>query len=57
MAHVSQCFAAEASLLSDQQNGLTLHVQQMTSSVELIEALGGGWDRSQFPSEKVVARR
>jgi hypothetical protein len=25
--------------------------------VQLIEALGGGWDTSQLPSEKAVARR
>jgi NodT family efflux transporter outer membrane factor (OMF) lipoprotein len=50
-------FTAEASLLSDQQTGLTLYVQQMTSSVQLIEALGGGWNTSQLPSEKAVARR
>jgi hypothetical protein len=29
----------------------------MTSSVQLIEALGGGWDTSQLPSEKAVARK
>jgi len=29
----------------------------MTSSVQLIEALGGGWDISQLPSEKVVAKK
>ncbi len=50
-------FAAEASLLSDQQTGLMLYVQQMTSSVQLIEALGGGWDTSQLPSDMAVAKR
>ncbi|RRA49043.1 efflux transporter outer membrane subunit [Acidipila sp. EB88] len=49
-------FTAEASLLSNQQNAITLYVQQLTSSVQLIEALGGGWDSSQLPSEKAVAR-
>jgi hypothetical protein len=29
----------------------------MTSSVQLIESLGGGWNTSQLPSEKVVARK
>jgi hypothetical protein len=27
----------------------------MTSNVQLIEALGGGWDVNQLPSEKQVA--
>jgi NodT family efflux transporter outer membrane factor (OMF) lipoprotein len=48
-------FTAEASLLSDQQTAITLHVQEMTSTVQLIEALGGGWDITQLPTEKAVA--
>jgi NodT family efflux transporter outer membrane factor (OMF) lipoprotein len=48
-------FTAETSLLSNQQTGINLYVQQMTSSVQLIEAVGGGWDTSQLPSEKAVA--
>jgi hypothetical protein len=27
----------------------------MTASVQLVEALGGGWDASQLPSKKDVA--
>jgi NodT family efflux transporter outer membrane factor (OMF) lipoprotein len=50
-------FTAEASLLSDQQTAITLHVQEMTSSVQLIKALGGGWDTTQLPTEKVVAAK
>ena len=50
-------FTAQTSLLGNQQTAITLQVQQMTSSVQLIEALGGGWDTSQLPSEKAVARR
>ena len=49
-------FTAETSLLSNQQTGISLYIQQMTSSVQLIEALGGGWDTSQLPSEKSVAK-
>jgi NodT family efflux transporter outer membrane factor (OMF) lipoprotein len=48
-------FVAQTALLSDQQAMITLHVQQMTSSVQLIEALGGGWDATLLPSEKEVA--
>jgi NodT family efflux transporter outer membrane factor (OMF) lipoprotein len=50
-------FTAQTSLLSNQQTAITLQVEQMTSSVQLIEALGGGWDTSQLPSEKAVARK
>ena len=41
---------AETSLLSNQQTAVSLRIQQMTASVGLIEALGGGWDVSQLPS-------
>ena len=50
-------FTAQSSLLTDQQSQVTLRVQQMTSSVQLIEALGGGWDTTQLPSEKQVAAK
>ena len=50
-------FTAEASLLGDQQTAITLHVQEMTSSIQLIEALGGGWDTSQLPTERAVAAK
>jgi NodT family efflux transporter outer membrane factor (OMF) lipoprotein len=50
-------FTAETSLLSNQQAGINIYVQQMTSTVQLIEALGGGWDTSQLPSEKAVASK
>jgi hypothetical protein len=36
-------------------NLIDLRVSQMTSNVQLIEALGGGWDVNQLPSEKQVA--
>jgi NodT family efflux transporter outer membrane factor (OMF) lipoprotein len=47
-------FTAQSTLLANQQAVITLQVQQMTSSVQLIEALGGGWDISQLPSEHDV---
>lgn len=50
-------FTAHNLLLTDQQSQVTLRVQQMTSSVQLIEALGGGWDTTQLPSEKEVAAK
>jgi NodT family efflux transporter outer membrane factor (OMF) lipoprotein len=48
-------FLAETALLSDQQAMITLRVQQMTTSVQLIEALGGGWDTTLLPSEEDVS--
>jgi NodT family efflux transporter outer membrane factor (OMF) lipoprotein len=50
-------FTAQTSLLTNQQTAVNLRVQQMTSSVQLIEALGGSWDTSQLPTEKAVARK
>jgi len=35
---------AQAILLNNQRTALNLRMQQMTSSVQLIKALGGGWD-------------
>jgi NodT family efflux transporter outer membrane factor (OMF) lipoprotein len=45
-------FTAQNSLLTDQQTLTNARVQQMTASVQLIEALGGGWTLSQLPSER-----
>ena len=35
---------AQTTLLNNQRTGLNLRMQQMTASVQLIKALGGGWD-------------
>lgn len=45
---------AQTTLLNDQQTLLTLQVQEMTSAVQLIAALGGGWERSQLPTTRQV---
>ena len=50
-------FTAQATLLANQQTLITLRVQQMTSSVQLIEALGGGWNVNLLPSEHEVAAK
>jgi NodT family efflux transporter outer membrane factor (OMF) lipoprotein len=47
-------FTAQTILLTNQQTVITLRVQQMTSSVQLIEALGGGWSVGKLPSEREV---
>jgi NodT family efflux transporter outer membrane factor (OMF) lipoprotein len=48
---------AQTALLSNQQTAVNLRMQQMTSSVQLIEALGGGWDNTQLPSPKELASK
>ena len=42
--------AAQTILLEDQQTAVTFRAQQMIASVQLIEALGGGWDVTSIPS-------
>jgi NodT family efflux transporter outer membrane factor (OMF) lipoprotein len=46
---------ARTTLLQNQQAEVNLHVQEMTSVVQLITALGGGWDRSQLPTTQQVS--
>jgi len=48
---------AQTSLLANQQTAVDLRMQQITASVQLIEALGGGWDTSQLPTGKQIASR
>jgi len=38
--------AAQTALLNNQRTALNLQMQQLTASVQLIKALGGGWDIS-----------
>ncbi|HSY34169.1 MAG TPA: efflux transporter outer membrane subunit [Acidobacteriaceae bacterium] len=45
---------AQLTLLSDQQTQITLRVSEMTAAVELVQALGGGWDTTQLPAAKSV---
>jgi NodT family efflux transporter outer membrane factor (OMF) lipoprotein len=48
---------AQTSLLSNEQTALDLRIQQIVSSVQLIEALGGGWDSSTLPTSKQIISR
>jgi NodT family efflux transporter outer membrane factor (OMF) lipoprotein len=45
---------AQSSLLGAQTTLNTLQVEQMLSTVTLVESLGGGWDRSQLPTPQQV---
>ena len=42
--------SAQTILLDGQQTAVTFRMQQMLASVQLIKALGGGWDSAQLPS-------
>lgn len=46
---------AQTTLFSNQQTAVNLRIQQMTASVQLVEAVGGGWDVSQLPSTGLVS--
>ena len=48
---------AQTTLLSNQQTLNNLQVQRMTAAVALVEALGGGWDRSRLPSPEQVTQK
>jgi NodT family efflux transporter outer membrane factor (OMF) lipoprotein len=40
---------AQATALNDQITAVNIRTRRMTTSVLLVEALGGGWDKSQLP--------
>ncbi len=48
---------AQTTLLADEQTLNGLQVQEMTSAVALVEALGGGWDSSQLPTPARVTQK
>ena len=49
--------SAQVTLLSNMQTLADIQIQQMTASVELIQALGGGWDRTQLPTPEQITRK
>jgi NodT family efflux transporter outer membrane factor (OMF) lipoprotein len=48
---------AQTTLLNNQQALLNAQVAQMTACVQLIAALGGGWDKSQLPTPAQVTQK
>jgi NodT family efflux transporter outer membrane factor (OMF) lipoprotein len=46
---------AQATSLADQQAAVKIQTNRMVTSVLLIEAIGGGWDKSQMPGTAAVA--
>jgi len=49
--------SAQTTLLSDQQTQVSLRVSQMMAAVQLIQALGGGWNATQLPSPSQVTHK
>jgi NodT family efflux transporter outer membrane factor (OMF) lipoprotein len=48
---------AQSTVLGDRQTLATVHVEQMTAAVQLVEALGGGWDVTQLPTPAQVSQK
>jgi NodT family efflux transporter outer membrane factor (OMF) lipoprotein len=47
----------QTALLSTRQDLVNAQVQQMTSAVLLVEALGGGWQKADLPTGKQVSEK
>jgi NodT family efflux transporter outer membrane factor (OMF) lipoprotein len=48
---------AQNTVLSDMQTLNAIQIEEMTSAVALVQALGGGWDVSQLPNPSQVAKK
>jgi NodT family efflux transporter outer membrane factor (OMF) lipoprotein len=48
---------AQTTVLGNQQTLNSLQVEEMTSAVTLVQALGGGWDASQLPTPSQVGAK
>ncbi len=48
---------AQTTLLSNQETLNTLQVEEMVSAVELVQALGGGWNQAQLPTPAQVGKK
>jgi outer membrane protein TolC len=46
--------SAQLTLLTNQQTQVTLRVYEMTAAVELVQALGGGWNVKELPAPSKV---
>jgi NodT family efflux transporter outer membrane factor (OMF) lipoprotein len=45
---------AQVSYLSNEQTDVNIRMQEMTAAVQLVMALGGGWNENELPSPGVV---
>lgn len=48
---------AQAALLSNEQAAVSVHEQQMVASVQLIQALGGGWEANRIPTARELTAK
>jgi NodT family efflux transporter outer membrane factor (OMF) lipoprotein len=48
---------AQTTLLGNQVTLNSLQVEEMLSAVQLVQSLGGGWDRSQLPTPALVTAK
>ncbi len=48
---------AQSTLLNSQEALNAVEVNEMTSTVQLVQALGGGWDRTQLPTSATSGRQ
>src|SRR5208337_3096821 len=48
---------AQTTLFGNQQTAVDLRILQIVASVQLIEAIGGGWDSSTLPTQQQVISR
>lgn len=46
-----QVITAQTTALNNERNDISILQRRMTASVQLIRALGGGWDRTQLPPQ------
>jgi len=49
--------STQTTLLTDQTSQITLRVSEMTAAVQLVQALGGGWNASQLPAAKTITSK
>jgi NodT family efflux transporter outer membrane factor (OMF) lipoprotein len=49
--------SAQDTLYGNQEGLASLQIQQMSASVSLIQALGGGWDTSQLPTPAAITAK
>jgi NodT family efflux transporter outer membrane factor (OMF) lipoprotein len=47
---------AQTILLTNQETAVNLRMQQLNATVQLIKALGGGWNTAQLPSVKELTK-
>ena len=52
-----EVITAQSAALANERNAVDLLTRRMTASVNLVKALGGGWQASELPNTRAAARR